>query len=164
MFGKNNMILRKVHLSDASDIARLNGELGYAGDADTMRDRLERIVSQSDQVVLVAVVKETIVGWLQAHASLSLASGARVEILGLIVGEGCRHSGIGRALVRQVEGWALEIGSDVVVVRSNTKRVESHRFYSALGFSTAKTQAVYRKHLKKEPDQAIPASAATSPR
>ena len=145
------MTLREAHPSDSGDIARLTGELGYSDDPDTIRGRLERIASQKDQVVFVAVLEERVVGWLQAHASESLESGRRVEIIGLIVGDDCRRRGIGRALVQQAEQWALESGSDVVVVRSNTKRVESHDFYPALGFRAAKTQAVYRKLLKKEP-------------
>ena len=155
------MTIRQAHPSDSGDIARLTGELGYAGDSDALRVRLERVASQRDQVVFVAVVEERVVGWLQAHASESLESGYRVEIIGLIVGDGCRRRGIGRALVQQAERWALEIGSDVVVVRSNTKRVESHDFYPALGFSATKTQAVYQKRLKTDPNQAIQATATT---
>jgi GNAT superfamily N-acetyltransferase len=149
------MTIRQAHPSDSADIVRLTGELGYAGDPDALRGRLERVASQRDQVVFVAVVEERVVGWLQAHASESLESGYRVEIIGLIVGDGCRRRGIGRALVQQAERWALEIGSDVVVVRSNTERVESHDFYPALAFSAAKIQAVYRKQMKREPNQAM---------
>jgi predicted N-acetyltransferase YhbS len=141
------MTIREGHPSDSADIARLTVELGYAGDANTIEERLRRIALQRDQVVFVAVLEEKTVAWLQARASVSLESGYRVEIAGLIVAGGCRRRGIGRALMQQAERWALEIGSEVVVVRSNIKRVESHDFYAALGFSAAKTQAVYRKHL-----------------
>ena len=71
--------------------------------------------------------------------------------MGLIVGEDFRRRGIGRRLVRRAEQWALEIGAAAVVVRSNTKRVESHVFYPALGFSAAKTQTVYRKQPAGDP-------------
>ena len=47
----------------------------------------------------------------------------------------------------------MEIGAEAVVVRSNTKRVESHIFYPALGFTVSKTQSVYRKLQKSEPEQ-----------
>jgi GNAT superfamily N-acetyltransferase len=67
--------------------------------------------------------------------------------VGLVVSESCRRRGVGRSLVKRAEQWAAEIGAETLVVRSNTKRVESHRFYPALGFSLAKTQAVYRKGL-----------------
>lgn len=49
----------------SDDIARLTGELGYAGDSDVIRGRLEQIASQPDQVVFVAVDEQRIVGWLQ---------------------------------------------------------------------------------------------------
>jgi GNAT superfamily N-acetyltransferase len=153
-FDKIKMTIREAHLSDSADIARLNVELGYAGDADTIRSRLEQVASRRDQVVFVAVLKERIVGWLEARASVSLETGHRVEIVGLIVETGSRRHGVGRALVQQAERWALAIGSDVIVVRSNIKRVESHDFYHALGFSSAKTQAVYRKILEKLPNKA----------
>jgi len=50
-------------------------------------------------------------------------------------------------LVERAEQWAQELGAQTLVVRSNTQRTESHRFYPALGFSNTKTQAVYRKVL-----------------
>ncbi len=145
------MTIREALSSDSGDIARLTGELGYAYDAAATLDRLGRIVGRSDHGVWVAVIDGRIAGWLQAHASESLESGLRVEIVGLIVAAGCRRCGIGRALVQQAERWAAAVGSTVVVVRSNTKRLESHDFYPALGFSPTKTQSVYRKLLKEEP-------------
>lgn len=155
------MTIREAHLSDSADIARLTVELGYAGDVDAIRCRLEQVARRRDQVVFVAVLEEKIVGWLQAQGSVSLESGYRVEIVGLIVETCARRHGVGRALVQQAEQWALEIGSDVVVVRSNIKRAESHDFYPALGFSSTKTQAVYRKVLKSVPNQAMQATTAT---
>ena len=160
--GKIIMTIREACLSDSADIARLTIELGYAGDSGDMRGRLERIATQRDQVVFVAILDGRVVGWLQAHASVSLESGYRVEIVGLIVEVVARRHGVGRALVQQAERWALEIGSDVVVVRSNVKRVESHDFYPPLGFRSAKTQAVYRKVLKRAPNRQATASTPGS--
>jgi len=154
------MTIREANLSDSVDIARLTVELGYAGDAGSIRWRLDQIASNRDQVVYVAVLKERIVGWLQAHASVSLESGYRVEIVGLIVETAFRRYGVGRALVQQAERWALEFGLDIMVVRSNIKRVESHNFYHALGFSASKTQAVYRKVLKTLSNKALHATVA----
>ena len=144
------MTLRHAILSDSAEVARLTTELGYAADSNTISERLARIVDQPDQLVLVAILDERIVGWLQAHASVALESGYRVEIVGLIVAVDSRHGGIGRSLVQRAEEWARELGAIAIIVRSNTKRIESHRFYPALGFSTSKTQTVYRKHLMKE--------------
>jgi len=144
------MILRNAVLSDSAEIAQLTAELGYAADAKAISERLAGIVDQRNQLVLVAILEERILGWMQAHASVVLESGYRVEIVGLIVGKDSRRAGIGRSLVQRAELWARQLGANAIVVRSNTKRIESHRFYPALGFSTSKTQTVYRKHLMKK--------------
>jgi len=143
------MTIRDAHLSDSADIARLTTELGYATDAGAISDRLSKIANKPDQLLLVAVVEENVAGWMQAHASEVLESGFRVEIVGLVVGENYRRHGVGRSLVQRAEQWASEIGAAAIVVRSNTTRVESHLFYPALGFRSSKTQAVYKKALKK---------------
>jgi hypothetical protein len=56
------MIIREAHLADSADIARLTVELGYLGDAEAMRERLNRIAPQRNQVVLVALIEARIVG------------------------------------------------------------------------------------------------------
>ena len=107
------------------------------------------MVNRPEQLVLVAILEGQIAGWLQAQASEVLESGFRVEIVGLIVSESFRRRGVGRCLVERAEQWAKEIGAPAIVVRSNLKRVESHIFYPALGFSSSKSQAVYRKTLNQ---------------
>jgi ribosomal protein S18 acetylase RimI-like enzyme len=143
------MTVRQASLSDADEIARLTGELGYGDDSSAIRGRLQRILLRSDHIVFVAVATGKVAGWLQAQVTESLESGHRVEIMGLIVGGGHRRLGIGRALVGHAERWARGLGLHVLVVRSNVTRLESHDFYPAIGFNVAKTQAVYRKHLKE---------------
>jgi GNAT superfamily N-acetyltransferase len=132
--------------ADAEPIARLSRDLGYPADAGTVRERLGRILGRGDQRVVVAETAGGVVcGWLQAHSSDVLESGLRVEIIGMIVSEPMRRMGVGRALVAQAETWAEEISAETIVVRSNSKRVESHAFYPALGYLPSKTQVVYRK-------------------
>jgi GNAT superfamily N-acetyltransferase len=142
------MTIRDAVAADAAELALLTAQLGYVADAEAISGRLARIAGAPDQLVIVAVVDDKIAGWLQAHASVVLESGFRVEIVGLVVGEKFRRGGVGRSLVQRAEQWAREIGAEAVVVRSNTQRVESHRFYPALGFTATKTQAVYRKVLR----------------
>lgn len=141
------MHIRDAAPADAESIAQLTTELGYPADAAAIAGRLARLSGQRDQLVLVAVLDGKIAGWLQAHASEVLESGFRVEIVGLVVAEDCRRHGVGRQLVMRAEQWAAGLGAGTVVVRSNTKREESHRFYPALGYAATKTQAVYRKRL-----------------
>jgi GNAT superfamily N-acetyltransferase len=144
------MTIRDAHVSDAPEIAQLTNQLGYVADSVVIAGRLARLGRQRDQVVFVAVLEGKVVGWIQAHASDALESGYRAEIVGLVISEAFRRRGIGRALVQHAEQWASGIGAEAFVVRSNAKRVESHSFYPAVGYSFSKTQAVYRKYLKQE--------------
>jgi GNAT superfamily N-acetyltransferase len=138
--------IRAAKPADAEAIAHLSKELGYPAELKTVRERLRRILGREDQRVVVAEVPSgAVCGWLQAHSSVALESGLRVEIVGLIVSETMRRRGVGRCLVEYAETWAKEISAETVVVRSNTKRVESRVFYPSLGFLPSKTQVVYRK-------------------
>jgi len=51
-------------------------------------------------------------------------------------------------LIEEAEAWGKRIDADAITVRSNTKRIEAHLFYPALGYKKIKTQAVYEKALR----------------
>ena len=131
---------------DAKAIALLSRELGYPADARSTRERLGKILGRDDHRMVVAVSPDgSVCGWLQAQCNVVMESGLRVEIVGLVVSEKMRRKGVGRSLVSQAETWAAEMSAETIVVRSNTKRVESHVFYPSLGYLPSKTQVVYRK-------------------
>lgn len=156
------MTIRDAVVSDAAAITRLVLQLGYPAETAVIAKRLARVSAGSQRVVLVAVIEEQVVGWLEARASEVLESGFRVEIVGLVVSDLCRRRGVGRHLILRAEEWAAKIDAPLLVVRSNIKRVESHRFYTALGFTTTKTQVVYRKSITAEPKAALRAHGAVS--
>jgi GNAT superfamily N-acetyltransferase len=106
------------------------------------------MIGGSDLLLVAAEAGDRAVGFIQAHRLCVIEAGYGVEILGLVVSTKARRSGIGRALVAEVEDWARKAGADAVVVRSNTKRSESHIFYPAMGYTNVKTQTVYKKRLR----------------
>ncbi|MFK8017508.1 MAG: GNAT family N-acetyltransferase, partial [Gammaproteobacteria bacterium] len=95
--------------------------------------------------VAVAESRNKLLGWVAAEERLLLETGARIEIVGLVVSDSSRRLGIGRALVGAAEEWKSRRGVSVIVVRSNIVRDESHPFYESLGFVRVKTQHVYSK-------------------
>jgi GNAT superfamily N-acetyltransferase len=142
------MSVRVATEGDAADIAPLAGELGYPADREVLSERLARMVGCRDYLVVVAQSeREELCGWLQAHYSVALESGSRVEIVGLVTSKPMRRRGVGRLLVERAEAWAAQVGAGAIVVRSNVKRTESHAFYTALGYVNTKTQSVYRKQV-----------------
>jgi GNAT superfamily N-acetyltransferase len=128
-------------------MAGLSGVLGYPVSASVFRERLERLLARTENVILVADSSEGVVGWVHGMEQEVLESGVRCEIVGLVVNPGRRGQGIGRGLVAAVERWAGDRGIRQITVRSNVARAESHPFYERLGYTRSKTQHVYRKAL-----------------
>ncbi|MGC1459074.1 MAG: GNAT family N-acetyltransferase [Steroidobacteraceae bacterium] len=138
--------IRRAVLDDAVEVARLANELGYAASASVISMRLAALAGQPGHFVAVAQVQPgTLAGWISAERRLSLESGERVEISGLVVDSTQRRHRIGRGLVNAVERWTAECGLALLVVRSNIVRPESHGFYLSLGYVRSKTQHVYSK-------------------
>jgi GNAT superfamily N-acetyltransferase len=126
----------------------LSGVLGYPVAVEVLAERLERLMSRADQVVLVAEMAEGQVGgWIHGADQDLLESERRCEILGLVVDQAFRARGVGRRLVAAVEAWASGRGLERMAVRSNVARTDSHPFYERLGYERAKTQHAYRKRL-----------------
>jgi len=141
--------LRPARIEDAAEIARLAGELGYPVAADAMQARLHALLSLPRHRIVVARGEhDGLLGWIAVERRLTLESGERIEIVGLVVDAAVRGTGLGRALVADAERWASDQGFDTMVVRSNVAREGSHPFYASLGYARFKTQHVYRKPLE----------------
>jgi len=110
--------------------------------------RIERLSKLPEHYLAVAELDGGVVGWVHAEQRFSMESGAKAELVGLVVGAGRRRYGIGRSLVRAAEEWAVKCGLDSIVVRSNAVRPESHDFYRRIGYARTKTQHVYAKPLR----------------
>jgi GNAT superfamily N-acetyltransferase len=139
------MNVRPATGSDAAEVARLCTELGYSVSEEVMHGRLGQLLNSPAHLVVVAQRESALRGWICGERRVSLESGTRVEISGLIVDPSLRRSGIGRLLVSEIERWALSQDCQEVMVRSNVARLESHPFYESLGYKRAKTQHAYKR-------------------
>jgi len=146
--GVDTVAIRRARAEDATRLAQLSAVLGYPVKPEILRDRLNRLIESSRDVVLLAELPEAgTVGWIHGAEQDLLESDRRCEILGLVVDPEHRGKGIGRRLVEAVERWAEQRGLKQMAVRSNVTRLESHPFYERLGYVRAKTQHAYRKRL-----------------
>ncbi|WP_415720789.1 GNAT family N-acetyltransferase [Photobacterium ganghwense] len=130
-------------LAEASAINGLTHELGYPAENAETTAWLAALLDSEHHVVLLATSKETVIGWLVAEKRLTLESGFKGEITGLVVDVRYRGSGAGRQLVQAALQWAQEAGLERLVVRSNIQRTVSHQFYESLGFRRIKTAHCY---------------------
>ena len=142
------MTLRCATEADAEVVAELSAQLDYPVEVEVVRSRLKQFAANPEHSVLVAEHHGHVCGWVHAHVQQSLVGGARGEILGLVVAREVRRAGIGRLLMQEAERWVCDRGLDMMVLRSNVKRPESHTFYPALGYEHFRTQAAYRKRVR----------------
>jgi len=141
--------LRRARLSDAAEMARLAGQLGYPMSVAEMAQRLAVLLPNERHCIVVAASGERLLGRVHVEHRSSIEAGDRAEIMGLVVDSSARRRGLGRELVQRAEAWAVSRGLGITV-RSNAARELSHPFYEALGYSRDKTQHVYSKALKKD--------------
>ena len=141
------MHVRRAAILDTVQIARLSSQLGYPLSDAESHERLTTLLSLPTQVVFVVDSGSGLAGWASGELRISLESGLRVEITGLVVDETRRHQGLGTLLMSHIERWALSQNCSILLVRSNVARQEAHPFYERLGYQRAKTQHSYKKVL-----------------
>ncbi len=139
--------VRRAAPPDADRLAVLSTALGYPMTPDEAGHRLAEITDHPDHGLLVAEIGGRVEGWIQVSLSRIFETPRQAEIAGLIVDEGARGAGIGRALLGAAESWARGQGCRAIRVRSNVVRERAHAFYQREGFVLKKTQRVFEKPL-----------------
>jgi predicted N-acetyltransferase YhbS len=142
------VVIRPALLTDADAIARLTSELGYPSTIEQISSRLEYLLAREAYFIAVAELDGNVVGWIAAEERTILESGTRAELVGLVVADQARRTGVGSALVREAESWSRRRGVASIFVRSNITRAEAHPFYENLGYARSKTQHAYTKRLE----------------
>lgn len=140
--------IRRPLPGDTPALAELCTELGYPSTPGQVQKRLDALLGRSDQAVFVAALPDgQLAGWAHAWLCVEMESDAFVELAGLVVADGLRSQGIGRALLDEVEAWARAAGVPAVRLRSNILRTRAHEFYLRQGYEKYKTQAAFIKKI-----------------
>lgn len=122
--------------ADAPSIARLLGELGYAATPEQTRARLARVAGDEGYAACVAEADGAVAGFLGLQRGWAYEQDRPfARIITLVVDGRVRRRGIGARLVEFAEGWARERGAYALMLNTNVRREEAHRFYESLGFS-----------------------------
>ena len=133
------MIIREANPGDAAAIAALADQLGYAVSPAEVVERLPRVTC------VVADDGGRVIGMMQVERRHLITAGPTAEVTALVVDAAARGRGVGIALLDWAESWAAEGGCDVVRIRCNTVRAETHRFYANRGYREVKTQKLFEK-------------------
>ena len=126
--------IRVATLADAADIARLLTPLGYPVTTEEVAARWPAWEAEGNSA-LVVEEGATVVGLITLHRTTVLHRPAPLgRITSLIVDEGARGRGYGRALVAEAERELRALGCALVEVTSHMRRAEAHAFYQHLGY------------------------------
>lgn len=139
--------IRPARLSDATAINALTSVLGYEATHEQTTVWLTDLLHSTQHAVYVAELEQQICGWLVVERRLSLESGYKAQITGLVVAAQAQRRGVGQQLVVAASEWARQQGFTSLSVSSNIQRDGSHRFYQALSFKLTKTSHFYQLML-----------------
>lgn len=139
-------VIRPMQASDIEGVADLLTQLGYPTTGSSVATRFARIDAEQN-ALLVADESGTARAWIHVAVHPYLESDETAEIVGLVVADGHRRRGIGKALVDAAESWAVAKGCRALRVRSRVVRERAHAFYERNGFERIKTQHCFEKLL-----------------
>jgi GNAT superfamily N-acetyltransferase len=129
------MMIRKATASDLERIAVLFGQLGYLNDATQLATRMAAAPAGDTMRVLVADDDGALIGVAVVHVMAPLHVPERWALLSALVVDDTRRSeGLGAALLRAAEAFALENGCAQLELSSNVARTRAHRFYERQGY------------------------------
>jgi ribosomal protein S18 acetylase RimI-like enzyme len=133
------MIIRDARTADLAAVHRLIGQLADAPDAAAFRIRFERVLAGDGHRVIVAELGGNVVGVVHVFERPALEKPCEAVVQALVVDSETRSSGIGEALMREAEAWAVsrELPSASLYSRADRKR--AHAFYERIGYRVKAT-------------------------
>jgi GNAT superfamily N-acetyltransferase len=136
-------LLREIMPGDAAAVAILSGQLGYTISEEQTLQNIQTIIKSKTSTAFVAVYDKEVIGWTSVSYNIQLESRPSAELRGLVIDERYRKKGIGKMLVEKAKEWGRERGIELLRLRCNVKRTETHIFYVRLGFTETKQQKVF---------------------
>jgi GNAT superfamily N-acetyltransferase len=136
--------LRSATLANAKALRELSTQMGYAEvAAPIFEQRLRHILTDTCGAVLIAEMDRTTIGYIHVYAAPLLSTpsdhprGGYCEIGALVVDQGHRRAGVGRALISTAQAWAQSQGHARLRLYAGVQRSDdAHHFYRALGFES----------------------------
>lgn len=132
--------VREATQTDAAEVVRLLAQLGHEQPGGDPAARLESFLGQGERVLVAGRAPATpgspLVGVVTLHVTPVMhRPGPIGRLTAVVVDEGARGKGVGRALVAAAEAVLLARGCAMIEITSNRKRTDAHAFYERLGYT-----------------------------
>ncbi len=144
----DNVKIRRAKLGDEVSLMQLAAQMGYPITAVEAKERLKDILRQKGEILLVADVYGQAIGYVLGTTIIEINTPKTLRLGGMVVNENYRQWGIGRMLMKGLEKWAKKEKFEIILVPTNVKRKNAHKFYEKIGYQNIKTQYVYEKEFK----------------
>ena len=143
--------IRPAHIEDATALQKLaSQELGYDYPLEACQERLQALLSDDQQILLVAYIQEApkqVLGIVHASYYYSFYGDPAYNVMALAVNQAYHHQGIGRLLMQALEAQAISKGIHHIRLNSASHRTGAHAFYQSVGYDCYKTQKAFSKDL-----------------
>jgi GNAT superfamily N-acetyltransferase len=132
-------------VSDWQQIRLLLDQLEYPGTEKFLEARIERLVNDPDEALLVYEQGDRLLGFISLHFIPQIAlEGDFARISYFAVHERARGGGIGQALEEYCTNLARERGCQLIEVHCHTRRERAHAFYFRQGYEESPKYLIKR--------------------
>lgn len=134
--------IRPAQLEDAAALQKLaSQELGYDYPLEACQKRLQALLADDQQILLVACSQEApkqALGIVHASYYYSFYGDPAYNVMALAVDQDYHHQGIGRLLMQALEARAISKGIHHVRLNSASHRTGAHDFYQSMAMIVTK--------------------------
>jgi ribosomal protein S18 acetylase RimI-like enzyme len=129
--------IRKYVSTDLVSLTDLMTDLGSPSSLEDMQKRMDLIESNPYYSTFVATINDKVVGMIGVRLNITYTNNKlKTQISSLVTKKEYQGQGIGRALIKHIEEWSQNKGSDFLYLLSGIKeeRLKAHEFYKNIGF------------------------------
>lgn len=131
-------IIRKAEINDVTDLSEIFIEFtGENSDTIAMKKQIEVISKNPNYFVAIACDGEKVVGTAMGVVCYDLCGSCKQFMLieNVAVLPAYRGKGIGKLLMQAQEEFGRKNNCKYIILVSESKRIESHKFYESIGYS-----------------------------